>query len=687
MIPATRAPESAPGERARTHALLAALALVLVTLFAYSPALDGGFVDYDDGAYVTKNPEVAAGLTPAGLRWAFVGSHSANWHPLTWLSHMLDVELFSLEPRGHHAMALGLHALNAVLCLALFSSLGARLGASLVVAALFALHPLRVESVAWIAERKDVLSGAFFFLSLLAYARFARRRTRGAYVLTLAALALGLLAKQMLVSLPFLFLVLDRTVLGRTRERVSALVVEKLPFFALALAAGLATLWAQAAGGAVRTFESLPLGVRLANAAVAYVAYLGKALRPTDLAVFYPHPWLVAPEGFAVLGWRVLASLALLLGLSAVAVRRRTSHPWLLAGWLWYLGTALPVIGVLQVGAQWMADRYAYLPHVGLYAAAVLAPSAALRAPGMRRALVAAGLVLALLCVPLTRAQTRVWRDTGTLFGQALRVTERNYVAHINLGFMLHNQGRIDEAERHYRDALAITPNMPDALTNLGAIELVRGELASARARFERVVASQPDFGNAWMLLGQLEQRERRPGAAIRAYRGALAADPDSVDARVELAATLVSSGAQPALDEALGILRGLAEERPRHAGALRALAAAERAAGNAGEALGLLERVLRDADASEAERAREDLAWLLATAKGGAVRDPTRALELAPGTWRGMRARAAALAATGRSEEAARALVDATGLAPAEEVADLLALRRRILDGEELVE
>ena len=348
--------------------LLAALLLAVGAFALYSPAFGHAFVSYDDGPYVTENPHVRAGLTRESVVWAFTEFHSANWHPLTWLSHMLDVELFGLDAGAHHRTGALLHALAAGLCLLALVALTGRFWASLLVAALFAAHPLRVESVAWVAERKDVLAGVFFFATLLAYAAYARRPSRKRYLGVLALVALGLLAKPMLVTLPCVLLLLDLWPLRRT-ERPLALLKEKLPLLAMVAAACVVTVFAQREGGAVRTFEAIPLGARVANSVEAYALYLGKAFLPTDLAFFYPHRIVASESGFHLRAFTFVAG-GWLLAVTAAAVLLRGSRA-LLVGWLWYLGMLVPVIGLVQVGAQEMADRYAYLPLVGVTIALV----------------------------------------------------------------------------------------------------------------------------------------------------------------------------------------------------------------------------------------------------------------------------------------------------------------------------
>src|SRR5438093_6101777 len=377
--------------RGRRNLAIAGL-VVLGTLAVFAPALRHGFVNYDDPEYVTENPRVRAGLSWAGLGWAFAAPHAANWHPLTWLSHMLDAQLFGLAPAGHHASSVLLHAASAAL---LFGVLEGTTGApwpSAFVAATFALHPLRVESVAWVSERKDVLAGLCWMLALAAYRRYVRRRGAAAYLLVVAAFVLGLLAKPMVVTLPFVLLLLDVWPLRRPWN--VRLLWEKVPLFLLSAAVSALTVVAQRGAGAMASLESLPLGTRIAEAVVAYGAYLEKAFWPTRLAVFYPHRPLLVAE--------VATSALVLVVISALALRERRRRPYLLVGWLWYLVVLLPVIGLVKVGEQAMADRFSYLPQIGVL---IMVAWAAADAIGSRVVLTAGAFVALAVCVALTARQ------------------------------------------------------------------------------------------------------------------------------------------------------------------------------------------------------------------------------------------------------------------------------------------
>jgi hypothetical protein len=432
--------------------------LALLTVLAFLPSLGNGYVLLDDPLYVTGNAKVRQGITGEGLAWALTANVANNWHPLTMLSHMVDVEVFGLAPAGHHLTSLLLHLANVLL---LFEALRRMTGAvfrSALVAAVFAVHPTRVESVAWIAERKDVLSGLFWMLALLAYLYYARRPSPGRYLLAGLSMALGLAAKPMLVTLPCVLLLLDLWPLGR--RGLGRLILEKIPLFALSAASSVVTLHYQKAS--LAPLEALPWDLRLSNAAVSYVTYLGKAFLPRDLAVFYPFPAQIPL-------WQALGSAALIIVLTGLAAWRIRKSPWLLVGWLWFLGTLVPVIGLVQVGRQAMADRYTYLPFAGLFLAMVwgLAELVAQRAV-LRRALGVVAVLAVLILTAMTRSQARHWADSVTLFRHALAVTGDNDLARIGLAKALaarrEEEGNaVREAQpRDEEDGGRLRPEAPD---------------------------------------------------------------------------------------------------------------------------------------------------------------------------------------------------------------------------------
>jgi protein O-mannosyl-transferase len=638
-----RVPERAPARPAlgRLDLALAAL-LVLLVLGLYAPTAGHDFVSYDDGSYVTENPHVAGGLTGADVRWAWSEFHSSNWHPLTWLSHQLDVELFGLAPGPMHLVNVGLHALNALLCFLFFRRATGVRWASLLVALVFALHPLRVQSVAWIAERKDVLAGGFFFLALLAHERFARAPTRGRQALVALAMGLGLLAKPMLVTLPLVLLLVDAWPLGRlTGSTAKRLVLEKLPLFALAAASGLVTLVAQRAGGAVQSLEVLDLPERVATALQGTCLYLAKSLVPSGLAFFYPHPALVGPS-FAPAGVATGLALALLVALSVLAWRLRARAPECLVGWLWMLVMLLPVCGLVQVGAQLWADRYAYLPLVGPTFAVVFGLRRALPEAGQRLGF-GLGLAVVASWAVISWTQIATWRDSRTLCERALAVTERNYVAHEHLGLFLQRQGELAGAQRNYEAAVAITP-LASSLSNLGTIHAHLGRAAEATAAFEQALRLQPEFLNGRLSYGLFLEGAGELARAAEQFEAATRAHPESADA-----------------------WRKLGDVRRAEARPAEARAAYERARALAG-ATPALELGLAACALALGER---DAALAHLAARARALAAPASG---EPNGWQALRARAAQQAAAGDFAAAARTAAEAWAGGPAEEGAALRA-------------
>jgi tetratricopeptide (TPR) repeat protein len=536
--------DGGPGDRARTavygrgRAALAALALVALTSFVYRGLGSAPFIGLDDQLYVVGNPAVREGLTLGGAAWAFTATYAANWHPLTWLSHMADVTLFGLDAGWHHRVNVLVHCASAVLLFFALRKLTGALWRSLLVAALFAVHPLHVESVAWVSERKDTLSGLFWMLALLAYARHAERRTPLTALAVAACFALGLLAKPMVITLPFVLLLLDAWPLrGPASADRRRRLVEKLPLFALCAASAIVTFWAQRSGGAVGSLAAVPLDARLGNALHAYAAYLLKLAWPSSLAVFYPLP---DSRPLPLL----IGAAALLAAVSAAVIRAWPRFPYLAVGWLWYLGTLVPVIGIVQVGSQAMADRYTYLPSVGIFIMACWGVTDLL-AGARRRAVLSAGIAVVAVCgFALAAAQQAgVWRSGKGLFEQALRNTSGNWMAHANLGVVLDAEGLAGEANSHYRAAIAIRPGYEVALNNLGANLNDAGSFAEAERHLSRAAAMAPasaeiayNLGNALAGLGRLEE-------AIAAYEQTLRLRPGHLKARVNLGGTLFRLG------------------------------------------------------------------------------------------------------------------------------------------------
>ncbi|HOK07660.1 MAG TPA: tetratricopeptide repeat protein [Syntrophales bacterium] len=521
----------------RSHEIAAVAALVLLVLYVYAPVFKFGFIFYDDQLYVTDNRYVKGGLTPEGIRWAFTNGDVGHWHPLTWLSHMADVELFGLDPAFHHGMNLFLHLLNTLLLIVLLEALTGDFWRALAVSALFALHPINVESVAWVTERKNVLSATFWFLTLLLYTAQVRRGGLVHYLGTLFVFALGLMAKPMLVTVPFVLLLLDYWPLGRWGEGIRSLgklIAEKMPFFVLTALSVWATLHASVVGGSLRSWEEFPLADRLQNLVLAYGIYLRKLLWPADLAVFYPFPKAFSPSV-------VFFSGCLLTTLTWFAWARRRSLPFLIVGWLWYLGTLLPVIGIVQVGSQAMADRYAYIPAIGLFAALAWGmPALFKRIVSPEKAnywkwslsAVTIGVCLA-LAVSASR-QVDYWRDNLTLFTRALEVTRDNQKAHHGLGLAWHERGRVDLAVYHLRESLRLKED-PWVRNDLGYVLMCRGRYGEAEAEFRKALAGtgkNPKFASN---LGAALAAQGKKEEARALFLEALRLDPHYLSARENL--------------------------------------------------------------------------------------------------------------------------------------------------------
>jgi Flp pilus assembly protein TadD len=545
----------------------AALLVALVAVWVFFPVLGFGFVNYDDPAYVLDNPHVLRGLTAEDATWAFGATHASNWHPLTWLSHMADVELFGLAPGGHHGTSPVLHVVSSALLLLLVFAWTGSAGVAAAVAALFAWHPAHVESVAWVSERKDVLCALLLWLTLGAYTAYARRppASRGLIRLAVVALlfALALMAKPMAVTAPFLMLLLDVWPLGRLplgvapdAARVRALLVEKLPLLALAALSSAVTLFAQRS--AASSLGALPLPERLANAAAALTTYLEMLVWPAGLAVFYPHKGAPPP---LVLGGSALLLLALTWG----AWRARRRFPFLLVGWLWFVGSLIPVIGLVQVGEQALADRYTYVPYVGLGLALAEGARQLVRLRVVAgRALVATGAVFLLALAPAARQQVGTWRDSVTLFRRALAVTRDNHVAERLLGTALLDAGDAAGAEPHLREAVRLRPRSVVALNALG-VALMRlsrpGDAEAALEVFRRAAAADPGDPDSRNNLGNALEARGSIDDALVQYREAIRLAPGVATGRRNLGLTLAGAGrheeARRELEEAVRIEPG----------------------------------------------------------------------------------------------------------------------------------
>ncbi len=610
--------------------------LLFVTAVVYAPVRSHQFLNFDDNAYVTENSHVRAGLTWDGVVWAFTSPHGATWHPLTGLSHMLDCQLWGLDAGKHLRTNVILH-LGATLLLLLWLYRATQsFWRSATVAALFALHPLHVESVAWVAERKDVLSGVLWMLTLLTYTEYARRPEWRRYALVLVAYVLALLAKPMVVTLPMVLLLLDIWPLRR-REAWRRLVLEKTPLLVLAALDSIITYWAQSSRSAVADLETYPLLVRIGNGLIAYATYVSKTVWPVDLAVFYPHPAVVS------LGAAMVAFL-FLLGTTAAVLWQAKKRPYLFVGWFWYLGVLVPVIGIIKVGDQAMADRFTYLPHVGLFVAAVwLAADAARRWHMPRAAGAAVALIVVALCATATRRQLAYWQDSETLFRHALAVTRDNALAHTNLGALLFELGAIADARPHlmeairirptyakaqlnrgllaavdgqadaaigyYNEALRLEPEYAPPYYNLGILSAERGEYETAIRQYREAIRRYPDYAKAYNNLGWAIAAEHRFAEAIPEYEAALRIDPNLAAAHNNLAIALEETGQVP---QAVRHYEEGARLLPHDARPLFNLALALRQIGRGAEATARLRECRRIAEANDqkavAEAARQQL-------------------------------------------------------------------------------
>ena len=633
--------------------------LIAITWVVFGQTVYFDFVNFDDSDYVSKNPGVTNGLTLAGIVRAFTHSHAANWHPLTWISHMLDCQLYGLNPGGHHATNVAIHAANAVLLFLLVRQMTGALWRSAFVAALFAIHPLHVESVAWVSERKDVLSGLFFILTIGAYIRYARGPwSAQRYALVFILFGCGLMCKSMLVTLPFVLLLLDywplqrfaspRTGDGLTLKIARPLVLEKLPLFALSLVSCVMTVFAQNA--ALRPLTAFSLPSRVGNAVVAYKDYLAQMFWPSNLAVFYP--WDAARLSVP----NILFSGILLLGISAMLFVARQRR-YLVTGWLWYLIMLGPVIGVIQVGNQARADRYTYLPQIGLYL--LLAWAAADFCMRWKHRRVFLALLSVIILAGLTisaRIQASYWRNSESLWSEALSHTTDNVVAELNFGEALDSLGRTSEAIAGFERVLQIDPNQPMIHSSLGAILLRIGQPEAALAHLQKSVEIQPNqpslhssLGVALLQLGRLDE-------AVTHLQKALEFQPDSVNARANLGLAFLQMGR---LDEAVTHLQRALEIDPNHADAHYNLGNTFLQMGRIQEALAHYKTALEinpdDIDVLN------NMAWVLATAPEPSTRNGEKAIAMAQRAVsltgnrqpRTLATLAAALAETGRFPDA----------------------------------
>jgi tetratricopeptide (TPR) repeat protein len=602
----------------------------MLTWGVFGQTLRYDFINYDDPRYVYENTKVTSGLTIAGIAWAFTHIHSMNWHPITTMSHMLDCQLFGLRAGAHHFTNVLLHTIAVVLLFIALRGMTGALWRSAFVAALFAIHPLRVESVAWIAERKDVLSGVFFMLTLLAYTHYVRAPSAGRYLAVAAALGLGLMSKPMLVTVPFVLLLLDYWPLrrgnGRSPQAVHhrvRLVMEKIPLLLLSAGSSVVTFLVQRA--AVGFTEDLPVWPRISNALVAYVVYIRQMFWPVNLAVFYPHPENRLPP------WEIILALAILIAVTTAAIFLRRNAPYLITGWLWYLGMLVPVIGLVQVGWQGHADRYTYLPQIGLYIAATWA-AADLTAPWrhQRKVLSAAAVVILALLAWGTTLQASYWRDSETLFTHALAVTSNNDVAENNLGIVYLRKGKLDQAISLLQSAVDLRPENSPAHENLAKALLQKGRVAEALVHYRKLLELQPDNMEVHNIVGTVLVQQGHVREGIEEWQKVLAIDPDNGNAMNNLAWVFATSPAASVRDAPRAMR--LAEQALRVSGGripivLRTLAAAYAESGRFTEAIDTARRGLELAEAQGNSGLAAELRSTIALYQAGTpLRDPSLA-------------------------------------------------------------
>jgi len=500
-------------------------ALLLAIAAAYAQVYGFQFVNYDDQDYVTENLHVRDGLTAPSIEWAFTSTEYANWVPLTWLSHMLDVELYGLNSGRHHLTSVAIHAITTLLLFGLLRRITGDRWPSAFVAFVFGLHPLHVESVAWISERKDVLSGFFFIATLWAYVLWVERRNALRYAAILALFVCGIMAKPMIVTLPFVALLLDVWPLRRFSKPA---VIEKIPLFALSAVASVIAFVVQQHGGAVNTLAEIPLGLRLENAVVSYLNYATKFFFPTRLAVFYPLPRVIAAH-------YAISCLILLVALTLAAMRTLPVR----IGWLWYLGTLVPVIGVVKIGLQSHADRYTYIPLIGLSIAVAWGVQSYAK---QHRWIVIPVAIWACATCAGTFFQAATWRNSTTLFEHAIAVTKGNYIAENNLGVALRHAGRRPDALLHFEEALRLRPQYAEAQTNVGEALLVSGRVDEALPHIEEALRLDPSLPEAHVNLGSVRNKQGRPDLAESEYRTALKLKPSSAPANDGLAVVLLET-------------------------------------------------------------------------------------------------------------------------------------------------
>ncbi len=606
--------------------LLICLLLTLVVLAAFWQVRNSDFVNFDDPRCTTENLHIQGGLNPEFLKWAFTTSHAGYWQPLTWLSFAMDYQLFGLNAGGYHIVNLLLHIVNTLLLFLIFNRMTHALWKSAFMAALFALHPIHVESVAWIAERKDVLSAFFWMLTMGAYVLYAEKPGVRKYLLTIVLFSFGLMVKPMLVSLPCVLLVLDYWPLGRLRfndsldvpkipeskkekksarkisasarskeatlpeqsqflQRLWPVIREKIPFFALSAISSIVTAIGQQKAGAMESLEILPIATRIGNALISYIRYIGMTIYPHGLAVFYPYRGTISP-------WEVFLAAAFLLIATLMIFRWAAKMPYLVMGWLWYLGTLVPVIGIIQVGMQSMADRYTYIPIIGLFVATTWAVPDITRNWRYRQYILSAGAVIVLSALMFsTRMQVKYWQNSITLFEHAIQVTDNNYLAHNNLGVALSSTGKREEAMAQYREAIRIKPNYENAIFNLANNLSAQGRTDEAILCYQEALRLRPNYAKAHNNLATLLISKKMFKEAIGHYQEALKTDPTNSATHYNLGAAWLSIDH---FEDAVGQFQEAVRINPRFSQAHNAWGIALARSGKTAEAINHFREALR---------------------------------------------------------------------------------------------
>jgi tetratricopeptide (TPR) repeat protein len=604
-----------------SRTVLICVVLASATFVAFEGVRSNGFVNFDDDKYVTGNEYVQKGLNFESIKWAFTTRYQGNWHPLTWLSHLADSSVFGMKPAGHHFVSVGFHIANVILLFLILKKMTGAVWLSAFVAAVFGLHPLGVESAAWVAERKNVLSTFFAFLTIWAYFRYSQKPGLSRYVMVAILFTAGLLSKSMLVTLPFVLILLDYWPIGRFNELkglrwFSRAIADKAPFLALSAIFCAVTYLAQVNAGAAADMVSMPLDFRVSNALVSYIRYIGKIFCPTSLAALYP----LDIKGYPL--WQVIACLVLLLILTAAVIVERRRHRFLLTGWLWFIGTLVPVIGLVQVGVQSMADRYMYLPGIGIYIiVAWLAGEATTKYRLPKAVPATAGAMILIVLLLITRNQVGYWKDSESLFKHALDVTTNNYIMQSNYGEALRRRGHLDEAIENFTQALALNPGWINAHEKLAGALQEKGFDAEAILEFELVLRARPDKIETRNAYGQMLVKLKQYNKAIEQFNEVLIADPRRISALNNLYEAGVESGK---LDKVQDVLWGLQIRYPNNFEFCQKAGLIYGLQGNIDAAIEQLEKACRLSD----YQAAEPLAFL--SQAYAAKKDMKRAVETA---------------------------------------------------------